>query len=48
MGKLGGFLEITRAEPPERDPRHRTRDFHEFVQTLPLRPRQCQQLGRCR
>src|SRR3954447_4574411 len=34
MGKLGGFLEITRVEQPERDPRTRTRDFNEFVGTL--------------
>src|SRR5690242_20726109 len=36
MGKLGGFLEITRVEAPERDPRSRTADFKEFVQTLPV------------
>src|SRR3954468_7121052 len=36
MGKLGGFIEITRVEQPERDPRTRTRDFNEFVHTLPV------------
>src|SRR5690349_3723812 len=36
MGKVGGFLEITRVEQPERDPRTRTRDFNEFVHTLPV------------
>src|SRR5690349_451806 len=36
MGKLGGFLEITRVEPPERDPKRRTSDYNEFVQTLPV------------
>src|ERR671927_1347344 len=34
MGKLGGFLEITRVDPPERDPRSRTADYREFVETL--------------
>src|SRR4051812_11257855 len=36
MGKVGGFLEITRVEPPERDPEQRTHDFNEFVETLPV------------
>src|SRR4051812_37034206 len=36
MGKVGGFLDIARVEPPERDPRQRTADFNEFVQTLPV------------
>ena len=36
MGKLGGFLEIARVEPPERDPKKRTADYNEFVETLPL------------
>jgi glutamate synthase (NADPH/NADH) small chain len=36
MGKLGAFLEITRVEPPERDPRVRTADYDEFVETLPV------------
>jgi len=36
MGKLGGFLEYDRNEPPERDPRERVRDYREFVKTLPL------------
>src|SRR5262245_39820853 len=36
MGKVGGFIEITRREQPERDPRTRTGDFNEFVNTLPV------------
>ncbi len=36
MGKVGGFLEIIRVEQPERDPRTRTHDFKEFVNTLPV------------
>src|SRR5690349_17713344 len=36
MGKIGGFLEIARVEPPERDPKARTADFNEFVETLPV------------
>jgi glutamate synthase (NADPH/NADH) small chain len=36
MGKVGGFLEITRVDAPERDPAERTGDFKEFVQTLPV------------
>ena len=36
MGKLGGFLEITRVDAPERDPRERTADYKEFVATLPV------------
>jgi glutamate synthase (NADPH) small chain len=36
MGKLGGFLEITRVEAPERDPSQRTADYKEFVDTLPV------------
>src|SRR5690349_23132391 len=36
MGKVGGFLEITRVEQPERDPAERTHDFNEFVDTLPV------------
>src|ERR1700742_3027631 len=34
MGKIGGFLEISRVEAPERDPNARTADFKEFVNTL--------------
>jgi glutamate synthase (NADPH/NADH) small chain len=34
MGKLGGFLEISRVENPERDPRARIADYREFVETL--------------
>ena len=36
MGKQGAFLEITRVEAPERDPRARTADYKEFVDTLPV------------
>ena len=36
MGKVGGFLEISRVEAPERDPKARTHDFQEFVETLPV------------
>src|SRR3954464_4752622 len=46
MGKLGGFLEITRVEQPERDPRTRTRDFNEFVHTLDVEGLQ-EQGARC-
>ena len=35
MGKPGGFLEIARVGPLERDPRERTADYREFVSTLP-------------
>src|SRR5215213_11494768 len=31
MGELGAFLKIERVVPPERDPRERRNDFHEFV-----------------
>src|SRR4051794_21105158 len=34
MGKIGGFLEISRVEQPERDPRARVGDYREFMQTL--------------
>ncbi|MGZ8687875.1 MAG: FAD-dependent oxidoreductase, partial [Gaiellaceae bacterium] len=36
MGQLGGFLEIDRQEPLERDPRERVGDYREFVRPLPL------------
>jgi glutamate synthase (NADPH) small chain len=36
MGKIGGFLEIERVTPPERDPGERTGDYKEFVESLPL------------
>jgi glutamate synthase (NADPH/NADH) small chain len=36
MGKIRGFVEFQRQDAPERDPRERTGDFHEFVGTLPL------------
>ncbi len=36
MGKLGAFLDITRVDAPERDPRARTADYREFVDTLPV------------
>ena len=31
MGELGAFLKVERVVPPERDPRERRHDFHEFV-----------------
>jgi glutamate synthase (NADPH/NADH) small chain len=34
MGELGAFLKINRVESPERDPRERIGDYHEFVRTL--------------
>ena len=46
MGKLGGFLEIARVDPPERDPHERTHDFREFVGTLPEQGLR-EQGGRC-
>jgi glutamate synthase (NADPH) small chain len=36
VGKIGGFLEIERVTPPERDPAQRTGDYKEFVESLPL------------
>ncbi|HEY2140555.1 MAG TPA: glutamate synthase subunit beta [Solirubrobacteraceae bacterium] len=36
MGKLGGFLEIERHGPPQRDPSERVHDYHEFVLTRPV------------
>jgi glutamate synthase (NADPH) small chain len=36
MGKIGAFLNIRRAEAPERRPTERIGDVHEFVGTLPL------------
>jgi glutamate synthase (NADPH) small chain len=36
VGRLRGFMEFPRREPPERDPGERTRDQREFVGTLPL------------
>ncbi len=36
MGKLGGFLEIERHGPPQRDPAERVRDYHEFVLPRPV------------
>ncbi|MDP8943136.1 MAG: glutamate synthase subunit beta [Actinomycetota bacterium] len=35
MGDPRGFLKIHRVPAPERDPRERTRDYHEIFQTLP-------------
>jgi glutamate synthase (NADPH) small chain len=35
MGKIGGFLEVERVAPPERDPAVRTGDYREFVESLP-------------
>jgi glutamate synthase (NADPH) small chain len=36
MGKLGGFLKIERHGIPQRDPRERTHDFHEFLLARPV------------
>ena len=36
MGKLRGFLEFDRETSPERDPRVRVGDYHEFVGSLPI------------
>ena len=46
MGELGAFLEITRVEPRERDPRERTHDFREFVAPVEL-PELRRQGARC-
>ena len=34
MGELGAFLKLDRVESPERDPKERVRDYHEFLRTL--------------
>ena len=34
MGELGAFLKLDRVENPERDPRERIHDYHEFLRTL--------------
>src|SRR5882757_5733939 len=36
MGKIGAFLNVNRAEAPERPPGERIADMREFVGTLPL------------
>jgi len=36
MGKIGAFLNVGRAEAPERSPTERIGDVREFVGTLPL------------
>ena len=46
MGKIGSFLEISRVEAPERDPKQRVADFNEFVETLPVEGLR-EQAGRC-
>jgi glutamate synthase (NADPH) small chain len=46
MGKIRGFLELDRQEPPERDPRERRSDHREFVGTLPV-AELSGQAGRC-
>src|SRR5829696_7567953 len=46
MGELGGFLKITRAAQPQRDPHERTADYREFVNTLPV-PELQEQGARC-
>jgi glutamate synthase (NADPH/NADH) small chain len=46
MGKIGAFLNIRRAEAPERSPTERILDVREFVGTLPLGELR-QQASRC-
>jgi glutamate synthase (NADPH/NADH) small chain len=46
VGKLRGFLDAPRREPPERDPRLRVGDHREFVGTLPVAGLR-EQAGRC-
>jgi glutamate synthase (NADPH/NADH) small chain len=46
MGKIRGFLEYQRVGQPERDPRERVGDHHEFVGTLPIAGVQ-EQAARC-
>jgi glutamate synthase (NADPH/NADH) small chain len=46
MGKVGSFIQVTRVEQPERDPRTRTHDFNEFVGTLDVQGLRAQG-GRC-
>ena len=46
MGEVGAFLRIERVNNPERDPRERTADFREFVETLPV-PQLQEQGARC-
>jgi glutamate synthase (NADPH) small chain len=36
MGKIGGFLEVERVQPPERNPAQRIGDYKEFVESLPV------------
>jgi glutamate synthase (NADPH/NADH) small chain len=42
LGELGGFLRITRAATPQRDPRERTADYHEIYRVLPEEHAQAQ------
>jgi glutamate synthase (NADPH) small chain len=46
MGKIGAFLNVSRAEAPERPPAERIGDVREFVGTLPLRDLRAQ-ASRC-
>jgi glutamate synthase (NADPH) small chain len=46
MGELGAFLRIERVDNPERDPRERRNDYHEFIETLPV-PQLQEQGARC-
>jgi glutamate synthase (NADPH/NADH) small chain len=46
MGELGAFLRIERVDNPERDPRERRNDYHEFIQMPPVSQLQ-EQGARC-
>jgi glutamate synthase (NADPH) small chain len=46
MGELGAFLRVPRVDNPERDPRERTADYREFVDTLAV-PQLQEQGARC-
>jgi glutamate synthase (NADPH/NADH) small chain len=46
VGELGGFLRIRQVGMPMRDPRERTADYREFLETLPA-PRLREQAARC-
>ncbi|HYM58628.1 MAG TPA: glutamate synthase subunit beta [Solirubrobacteraceae bacterium] len=46
MGELGAFLRFERVDNPERDPRERRKDYHEFIVTPPV-PQLQEQGARC-
>ncbi|MDP9293237.1 MAG: glutamate synthase subunit beta [Actinomycetota bacterium] len=46
MGELGAFLRIERVDNPERDPRERRNDYHEFIEMPPV-PQLQEQGARC-